>query len=87
MPRKGKAVPQGKKQNADSEPGRRVNIYLYPEDEAIVDRLLPFYHQKGLTGLIRALLKEENARRFPQSIQPRTMQAEPRMMQAEGGKA
>ena len=51
------------KLNADSEPSKRVNIMLTPEDQQIADRLKIEMHQRGMTGLVRALLLEEAKRR------------------------
>ena len=49
--------------NPESEPSKRVNILLTPEDQQIAGRLMVEYHQRGMTGLVRALLLEEAKRR------------------------
>ena len=62
---------RGVRSNEDAEPSKRVNIFLTAEDQRLLTRLLPEFHQNGPTGLFRALMREEIRRRFPESVEPR----------------
>jgi hypothetical protein len=51
------------RRNEDAEAGKRVGIFLSPDDQVLMRRLCSEFYQNGATGLFRALMLAEAKRR------------------------
>jgi len=60
--KKGDLVARAKR-NEDAESGKRVGIFLSPDDQVLMRRLCSEFYQSGATGLFRALMLAEAKRR------------------------